>query len=152
MTNGLPKGQIEAHLPYSSSNSSSTSPSSSCCCSCELKSTTFTSALAVLFAAIVQRLLCFCMACTRIRCSAICSGVSRRPELSIRNVSGHLSRMCLLRFSRSGIILLPSMWPGVATPAMSRKVGARSTFNTISSTLHTGREVDIPLVEIDASK
>lgn len=67
--------------------------------------------------------------------SAICSGVSRRPELSIKNVSGHLSRKLRWRLSNSGRMLRPSMCAGVATPPMSRNVGAKSIPNTISSTL-----------------
>lgn len=69
------------------------------------------------------------------RFSSICSGVSRRPELSMRNVSGHLPRTFRWRFRNNGKMLRPSMCCGVGTPPMSRNVGAKSIFNTISSTL-----------------
>lgn len=74
------------------------------------------------------------------RFSMICSGVSRLPELSIRNVSGHLPRAFRWRFRNNGMMLRPSMCCGVGTPPMSRNVGAKSMFNTMSSTLHRGRE------------
>lgn len=72
------------------------------------------------------------------RFSEICSGVSRRPELSIKNVSGHLPRTFLCRFRKSGKMLRPSMCCGVGTPPMSKNVGAKSMFSTMSSTLLQG--------------
>lgn len=69
------------------------------------------------------------------RLSNICSGVSLRPELSIKNVSGHLPRTFLCRFRSNGRMLRPSMCCGVGTPPISKNVGAKSMFSTMSSTL-----------------
>lgn len=57
--------------------------------------------------------------------------------LSMRKVSGHLIRL-RLEFVNNGSTERPSICGGASTPAMSRKVGAKSILSTISSTTDPG--------------
>lgn len=57
--------------------------------------------------------------------------------LSIKNVSGHLIRF-LFELVNNGNTDLPSICGGGSTPAISKNVGAKSMFNTISSTTVPG--------------
>lgn len=65
----------------------------------------------------------------------LCLLCSRRPLLSIKNVSGQCATNFLLPFLCLWNNLnaeRPSMWAGGLTPAMSKNVGAKSMLRTIS--------------------
>lgn len=65
----------------------------------------------------------------------LCLLCSRRPLLSIKNVSGQCAINFLLPFLclwNSLNAERPSIWAGGLTPAMSKNVGAKSMLRTIS--------------------